>query len=177
MQGNRLFFTRRDPENEQMVLYVRIGDAAPRVLIDPSALGSGAPVSLDWWYPSEDGLLLAYGLSEGGSEMSTLHVMDVDSGGDMRDEIPWARAAGVAWEPDGNGFYYSRFPAPGDVPEGEEFYHRKIYYHMLSNDTTPTGWCSAKGSTSATGPRRRSPRTAGSSSRTCGWAARGTTST
>jgi prolyl oligopeptidase len=116
------------------VLYVRVGGAAPRVLIDPAALGSGVPVSLDWWYPSEDGLLLAYGLSEGGSETSTLYVMDVDTGGDLRDEIPWARAAGVAWEPDGNGFYYSRFPAPGEVPEGEEFYHRKIYHHLIGDD-------------------------------------------
>ena len=134
VQGDRLFFTRRDPENEQPVLYVRVGDEAPRVLIDPSTLGSGVPVSLDWWYPSEDGLLLAYGLSEGGSETSTLYVLDVDRGGDLRDEIPWARAAGVAWEPDGNGFYYSRFPAPGDVPEGEEFYHRKIYHHRLGDE-------------------------------------------
>ncbi|MBM3308385.1 MAG: S9 family peptidase [Candidatus Eisenbacteria bacterium] len=134
LQGDRLFFTRRNPENEQPVLCVRVGDAEPRALIDPSALGSGVPVSLDWWHPSENGLLLAYGTSEGGSEMSVLRVMDVDSGTDLRDEIPYARAAGVAWEPDGNAFYYSRFPAPGDVPPGDEFYYRRIYRHVLGDE-------------------------------------------
>ena len=38
--GDRLFFVRRDPENEQSVLYVQNGlEGDPRVLIDPDALG------------------------------------------------------------------------------------------------------------------------------------------
>ncbi len=134
-RGGRLFYTRRDPENEQMVLYVRdTFDAEPRVIIDPDALGDDTPVGLDWWFPSHDGSLLAYGTSEGGSEISVLRVLNVDTLEHLEDEIPRTRAASLGWEPDGSGFYYSRFPMPGDVPDEELFHHRTIYHHTLGDD-------------------------------------------
>jgi len=133
----RLFFMRRDPWNEQMVLYVRdTYDAEPRMILDPDELGTeDVPVSLDWWYPSYDGTLLAYGTSEGGSEMSTLRIMEVDTGEHLDDVIPNTRAAGLSWMPDASGFAYSRFPSRGDVPDEELFYHRKVYFHALGDDT------------------------------------------
>ena len=134
---NRLFFTRREPDDEQEVLYVQRGlDGKPEELIDPTKLGIDPPISLDWWYPSEDGTLLAYGTSEGGNEMSTLQVMNVDTHEILPDRIPQTRLASLAWEPDGNGFYYTRFPAPGEVPADEEFFHRKVYHHGLGADFT-----------------------------------------
>jgi prolyl oligopeptidase len=134
-RGERLFYTRRDPDNEQMVLYVKdTFDAEPRVLIDPDALGGETPVGLDWWFPSHDGTLLAYGTSESGSEMSTLRVLNVDTLEHLSDEIPRTRAASLGWEPDGSGFYYTRFPMPGDVPDDELFHHRTIYHHALGDD-------------------------------------------
>ncbi len=135
LREDRLFFMKREAHNEQAVLYVRRGfDAEPDELIDPEKLGDEAPVGLDWWYPSRDGRLLAYGTSQSGSEMSTLRLMDVDSKELLPDVIPHTRGASLAWEPDGGGFYYTRFPAPGDVPEGEEFFHRKVYHHALGAD-------------------------------------------
>jgi len=134
-RGGRLFFTRRDPENEQMVLYVRdTYEDVPRVVVDPDALGDGVPVSLDWWFPSHDGGLLAYGTSESGSEMSVLRILNIDTLEHLEDEIPRTRAASLGWEPDGSGFYYSRFPAPGEVPNEELFHHRTIYHHTLGDD-------------------------------------------
>jgi prolyl oligopeptidase len=44
------------------------------------------------------------------------------------------RAASLAWLPDGRGFYYTRYPAPADVPSGEEHYHRAVYFHLLGTD-------------------------------------------
>ena len=133
--GENIFFTRRDPENEQAVLYVQNGlDGKPVVLIDPDALGEEKTVGLDWWYPSEEGDLLAYGLSEDGSESSVLHVMDVETGELLSDTIPHTRSASLAWQSGNEGFYYSRFPAPGDVPDEELFFHRKIFYHELGTD-------------------------------------------
>jgi len=135
LRNGRLFFTRRDPGDEQMVLYVRDSrDADPRILIDPDALGDEIPVRLDWWYPSLDGRLLAYGTSEGGSELSTLRVLNIDTMEHLADEIPGTRAASIGWEPNGHGFYYTRFPLAGEVPDDELFYHRTIYHHTLGDD-------------------------------------------
>ena len=77
----RYFYQRRDGRQNQPVLYVRVGlHGEDRAVIDPNALDPGGTVALDWHYPSDDGRLLAYGISENGSEQSVLHVMDVDTG-------------------------------------------------------------------------------------------------
>ena len=135
LRGDRLFIRKRGGDQEQQVLYVQPGlKGDPVELIDPDRLGDRAPVTLDWWYPSVDGALLAYGLSTGGSERSTLRVMDVDARRALPDTIPGTLLASLAWRPDGAGFYYTRFPAVGEVPEGEEFFHRRVYYHALGTD-------------------------------------------
>jgi prolyl oligopeptidase len=133
--AGRYFYQRRDGRQNQPVLYVRHGARGEdRPLLDPNALDSAGTIALDWYYPSEDGRLLAYGLSENGSEQSVLHVLEVDSGALLPDRVPHTRAAELAWLPDGTGFYYTRYPAPGDVPEGEEHYHRAVFFHRLGTD-------------------------------------------
>jgi prolyl oligopeptidase len=129
------FYQRRDGRQNQPVLYMRQGlHGDDRVVIDPNALDPGGAVALDWYYPSDDGRLLAYGLSENGSEQSVLQVLDPHTGTALDDRIPHTRAADLAWLPDGTGFYYTRYPAPGEVPPGEEHYHRAIYFHRLGTD-------------------------------------------
>jgi prolyl oligopeptidase len=131
----RYFYPRRDGRQNQPVLYVRDGvEGADRVLLDPNALDAEGTTALDWWHPSDDGTLLAYGLSENGSEESVLHVLDVATGAVRPEHIPHTRAADVSWLPDASGFYYTRFPAPGEVPEGEEHYHRAVFFHRLGAD-------------------------------------------
>ena len=131
----RYFYLRRDGRQNQPVLYVRDGvDGEDRACVDPNALDPTGTTALDWYFPSDDGRLLAYGLSENGSEHSVLHVLDADRGADLPDLIPRTRAADLAWLPDRSGFYYTRYPAPGDVPEGEEPYHRAVYFHPLGAD-------------------------------------------
>jgi len=131
----RYLYLRRDGAENQPILYVRDGvDGADRVAVDPNLLAADGTVALDWYHASPGGERLAYGLSEGGTEQSTLHVMDLASGAILADRIPHTRACDVAWLPDATGFYYTRYPSPGEVPEGEEVYHRSIYFHRLGTD-------------------------------------------
>jgi prolyl oligopeptidase len=131
----RLFFTRREGKQNQPVLYVRDGlRGTDRVLVDVNALSAQGTDALDWWVPSKDGKLVAYGVSPGGSEWSTLRVREVDSGKDLADVVERTRACSLAWRPDGRGFYYTRYPKPGAVPEGEENYHRHVFAHTLGTD-------------------------------------------
>jgi prolyl oligopeptidase len=138
LRGARRFYQRRDGRLDQPLLVLRDGvDAQERTIIDPNALSASGIVALDWWFASESGRLLAYGLSEGGTELSTLYVMDVDRGENLSNErIPYTRAASLAWLPDDSGFYYTRYPASGSVPEGEEMYHRRVFFHPLGQDWT-----------------------------------------
>ena len=136
--GPRRYFRRvQAPDQDQPVLVVREGVEGPdRVLLDPNALSTDGTVALDWWAPSWDGRLLAHGLSERGSEDSTLRVMDVETGRDLPDTevITRARYATIAWLADGSGFFYSRYPEEGTVPAGEERYRRFIYEHRIGRD-------------------------------------------
>lgn len=133
----RYFYQRRDGSQNQPVLYARDGVAGEdRVLLDPNALSPEGTTALDWSHPSEDGALLAYGLSDDGSEESVLRVMDVARGHDLGEAIPGTRACDLAWLPDNSAFYYTRYPAEGTVPEGEEQYHRSVYLHRLGTDAS-----------------------------------------
>jgi prolyl oligopeptidase len=135
VRADRYFHQRRTGDQEQPVLYLRQGrDGADRVLLDPAALAEDRTSALDWYHPSDDGRLLAYGVSEGGSEKSVLRVRDVDTGRDLADVIPHTRACSLEWRPDGSGFFYTRYPEPGSVPAGEENYHRRVYEHVLGRD-------------------------------------------
>jgi prolyl oligopeptidase len=130
----RYFYQRREGRQNQPVLYVRAGvDGPDQVAVDPNALDPAGTTALDWYYPSDDGSLLAYGLSENGSEQSVLHVLDVARGVTLPERISRTRAADLAWLPDDSGFYYTRYPAPGAIPAGEEHYHRGVYFHRLGD--------------------------------------------
>lgn len=131
----RYFYMRRQGDQNHAVLYLREGapDAPERVILDPNAWSADGTEALDWYYPDRSGRLLAYGRSSGGDEWSTLRILDVDTGEHLPDEIARARAASVSWVPDGSGFFYTRYPGPSEVPEGEESYHRRVYFHALGS--------------------------------------------
>jgi prolyl oligopeptidase len=135
--GPYYFYTRREGMQNQPVLYVREGlDGKDRVLVDANSLAADGTIALDWWYPSDDGKLVAYGTSPSGSEISTLHIIDTASGKLLADVIERTRAASVAWKLDNSGFYYTRYPKKGEVPEGQEMYNRHVFYHALGSDAS-----------------------------------------
>jgi prolyl oligopeptidase len=133
--GKYYFYTRREGMQNQPVLYVREGvDGKDRVLVDPNQLAADGTIALDWYEPSESGKYLAYGTSPSGSEMSTLHILETKTGNPLPDTIERTRACSIAWMPDGSGFYYTRYPKKGDVPDGQEVYNRHVFYHELGTD-------------------------------------------
>ena len=128
--GEVLFALERAVGADQYALVVRSAvdrDMPPRTLLDPAALAADGAVAIDWYHPSHDGSFVAYGLSEGGTENSVLHVMEVATGHVLPLRIPNTRAASVAWQPDLSGFYYAAYP------EGDE-YNRHIRHHRLGTD-------------------------------------------
>src|SRR5580704_9407422 len=129
------FYSRREGKQNQPILYVREGlTGQDRALIDPNQLAADGTIAMDWWYPAHEGKYVAYGLSPGGSEVSTLRIIETASGNILPDTVERTRAASLAWRPDNSGFFYTRYPRKGDVPDREEVYHRHVFYHSLGSD-------------------------------------------
>lgn len=134
--GAQVFTLDRGGDREQAVLCVRPAahPGPARVLVDPSVIADDTTAALDWYHASPDGRLVAFGLSTGGDEQSTLHLLDVAAGDLLDDRVPHARAASVAWLHDGTGFAYARYPDPDTVPEDQQGYGRHIRWHTVGND-------------------------------------------
>ena len=106
-RGGRWFQSRNPGLDAQPVLYVldEPGGSA-RPLLDPNTLSPDGTTAVSSADVSEDGSLLAYATSDGGSDWLTWHVLDVETGRDLADLIEWSKFCRAAWRADGSGFYY-----------------------------------------------------------------------
>lgn len=136
MAGGRYFYLRRDPGADLARLVVRLSPDAPeRILVDPALMVSAGHMAIDWYMPSRDGRRVAYGVSEGGSENSTLCIVDVDTGEQLTDTISRVHFQFVSWLEDNSSFVYHRYPdPPADTPPAERRYDTRSYLHYLGDD-------------------------------------------
>jgi prolyl oligopeptidase len=133
-RGDRAFFMRREGDQQFAVLWTVDPDGTERVLLDPMQLDPEGRTALDTWQPSKEGHLLAYQLSEGGTEESVIRVMDVVTGETVDGPIDRARYSPVAWLPGAEAYYYVRRLHPSLVPADEAQFHRRVYLHRLGTD-------------------------------------------
>jgi prolyl oligopeptidase len=130
--GNRYFYTRNDGLQNQSVLYVREGlDGEARVLIDPNGWSADGATALAEWRPSEDGRYLVYSIQDGGTDWRTVRVLDVATGQPTSDEVRWVKFSNLDWAKDGSGFFYSRFPEPGQLAYQQLNENQAVYFHRL----------------------------------------------
>ena len=131
MRGNWYFNTQRRGDQNQAVLYVREGaDGAPRVLLDPNTLDERGLYALDWFRPSPDGALVAFGLSHAGDEMTVLYVLETATGNWLADEIP-GKIGFSGWAPNGRAFLYGKLEDPDDAYSRSFRMHQVGRHHRL----------------------------------------------
>ncbi|GFE88707.1 prolyl oligopeptidase family serine peptidase [Steroidobacter agaridevorans] len=133
-RGKRYFYLRNDGLQNQSVLYMteRL-DAQPRVLLDPNQLSKDATVALGEFVPSPDGRIVAYSLSDGGTDWRTWHFRDVETGKDLPDVLRFIKFVPVAWTADSKSVYYARFPLKADG-QGDDSKQREVFWHKLGAD-------------------------------------------
>ncbi len=132
-EGNRYFYFKNNGLQNQSVLYCLTSlDAEPRVLLDPNKLSEDGTIALSGIDISEDGKLLAYGLSTSGSDWQEWKVRDVETGEDLPDLLKWIKFSGASWTTDGQGFFYSRYDEPNQATQFQDTnYFQKLFYHRL----------------------------------------------
>jgi prolyl oligopeptidase len=136
--GSYYFYEKLAPGSNSPKLCMRaLSGGDERILVDPQQLASsGKHYTINYFQPSLDGKYVAYGISEGGSEASVIHVVDTQTGAVLPDAIDRAYFVGVtSWLPDGKSFYYVRFPKlkPGE-PDTDKETRAVNYLHVLGTD-------------------------------------------
>src|SRR5205823_3520755 len=106
-----------------------------KVVLDPNVLDTKGTTAIDWFVPSSDGRYVAMSLSKGGSEDGTLHFHETATGKALPDTIAhvqYPTAGGsAAWNADGTGIFYTRFPRKGERPDADLNFYQQIYFHKL----------------------------------------------
>lgn len=142
--GHYIFYRKRSRSDNQANLYVRAASGGQeRLLLNVEALSTpGHHISLDQYTPSYDGEYVAVGLSAGGSEEQTAHLIVTATGHELSEQLP--RYEGGAFSPDNKVFYALELQqmAPGESPL-DKFRRPTEYSHILgtpvSSDKTVLG--------------------------------------
>lgn len=135
-EGGKFFWFKNDGLQNQSILYTsdKCYDE-PRMLLDPNLLSKDGTTALTDVSVSEDGKLLAYGYSEGGSDWVSIKVLDIENGELLNDHIQWAKFTSINWDRENRGFFYSRFEKPqdGQALQAANTNH-KVFYHKIGTD-------------------------------------------
>ncbi|EIJ2378087.1 S9 family peptidase [Vibrio alginolyticus] len=130
VRGDYTYFYKNDGLQNQSVLYRRKGEGEAEVFLDPNTFSEEGTTSLGEVSFSKDCRLVAYSISEGGSDWRKIFVIDTETKEQLEPEIVDAKFTSISWL-GSKGFYYSSY----DKPQGSELSarteHHKLYYHEL----------------------------------------------
>ena len=127
-RGGRYFFWKNDGLQNQSVLYTKQTlDDKPAVVINPNLLSRDGTVAVSTTAVSENGRLLAYGISRSGSDRQEIKIRTIGSGIDYEETIKWCRFTSIAWKHDHSGFFYNRFPDPNTVSLEDQTNYSRVY--------------------------------------------------
>ena len=130
------------PKQQPMLVTLASADdlKSEKVVLDPNVLDAKGTTAIDWFVPSLDSKYVAVSLSKGGSEDGTLHIYETATAKALTDTIArvqYPTAGGsAAWNADGTGIYYTRFPRQGDRPEADLNFYQQVYFHKVGTPDT-----------------------------------------
>ncbi len=132
VSGKLFFMQFTPPQAQPVVAYKTWPDGKTVTLVDPNKVEGEA---LTGFWPSPKGDYVAYGAAFGGSEATTIHVVDVRTGKDLEEALPNAGGGttgpGLVWDQNEHGFTYVHLPEPGTVPEADLQFFAALYHHTL----------------------------------------------
>ena len=130
-KGEFFFFSKNDGLQNQSILYIQKGlTGTPEVLIDPNAWSADGTTRLVAFSLSKNGKYAVVGVSRAGSDWQEFGVMEVATKTMLPDKLEWVKVSGASWR--GDGFYYSRYPAPEkghELSSANE--NHQVYFHKV----------------------------------------------
>lgn len=132
-KGEFFYYYKNNGLQNQSALFRTKGlTGKEELVIDPNLLSPDGTTRLTSFVLSKDGRFAVYALSKGGSDWQTYLVRDMESGQTLADTIEWVKVSSIAWQ--GNGFYYSRYPAPEKGKElSTKNENHQVFYHTIGS--------------------------------------------
>mgnify|MGYP000501212936 CR=1 FL=1 len=129
--GDYTYFSKNDGLQNQSVHYRQKEGGEPEVFLDPNTFSADGTSSLAGLSFTKDGALLAYQISEAGSDWRKVIIMDAESKEILEDTLVDVKFSGLSWYKN-EGFYYSSYDKPkdGSALSGVNNNH-KLYFHKL----------------------------------------------
>ena len=132
-EGDFTYFYKNDGLQNQSVLYRKDAQGKEEVFLDPNTFSKDGSTSLGGISFSKDGSIVAYAISEGGSDWRKVIVMHAVTKEITEDTLVDIKFSGISWK-NNDGFYYSSY----DKPKGSELSAKtdqhKLYYHALGSN-------------------------------------------
>jgi prolyl oligopeptidase len=128
--GDRYFFLKRPEDREQPVIIMRDGlFGSETVLVDPDQRGNGNSIAVSIVTLSRDGGFLAYSVRQGGTDHSSLEILDIERGVVLPDRLAEGFCTGFVFAPNGTGFYYSHRTLHDSSPK-----RRAAFWHQFGTE-------------------------------------------
>jgi prolyl oligopeptidase len=130
VEGNYTYFTRNDGLQNQDVIYRKKENEDAEVFLDPNAFSKDATVSLGALSFSKDASILAYSISEGGSDWRKIILLNTETKTVLEDTIKDVKFGTISWYKN-EGFYYSSYDKPNGSELSAKTDQHKVFYHKL----------------------------------------------
>ena len=133
--NGKTFYYFNDGTFQQSKLMIKDCDECEeRILIDPNTFSEDGTISLGSTSINNSADLIAYSVSDGGSDWRTWKVMNIDSGEILSDEINWAKFSRATWENDDSGFFYQKYDEPNEELLKDVNESPKLMFHKIGTD-------------------------------------------
>ena len=134
-QEGKTFYYFNDGSFQQSKLMIKDCDKCDeRVLIDPNTFSDDGTISLGGTSVNNSADMIAFSISDGGSDWRVWKVLDIETGEVLEDEIKWAKFSGASWENDDSGFFYQKYDEPKGEILKEVNESPKLMFHKIGTD-------------------------------------------
>ncbi|MBS4190751.1 S9 family peptidase [Bacillus sp. FJAT-49705] len=135
--GDYFYYLKNSGSNNQPNLYrskhLEAIEETEEVIIDVNSLSNDGTIAITNLSFHSNGMLLTYALSEKGSDWQEFQILNLESLEHYSEKIMWCKFSSIAWEKDGKGFYYNRYPEAQNELNDENHFN-KVYWHSLNTD-------------------------------------------
>jgi prolyl oligopeptidase len=129
-EGKNKFFYKNNGLQAQSVLYKIAPNGQAEVFLDPNKFSEKGTTSLGQVSFSPSGQYVAYCISEGGSDLQKIVLMDVETKTEIGTRLEYIKFSGISWQGE-QGFYYSSYGKPEGSDLSAKMTNHKVFFHTL----------------------------------------------